>query len=155
MSTTSAPRLIGEYVCWMFSLCNAMENFHLFPFLFYPSFLLAATTFFFLFLFFCFVCSCFFSVDSLIFQQLGNLLGQGSFGKTYHATSVNNGEFVVIKQLDPSKFSTKEACEHIQRDYDAVNNISNPYLIQYKSIVREDFVYLFSEFSDTGKESTY
>lgn len=73
------------------------------------------------------------SEDRPIKWQQGSLIGQGGFGKVYHALNTETGEIMAVKQvlLGPESKSRNKKEEALRREIDLYKDLNHEHIVRY------------------------
>ena len=83
----------------------------------------------------------------MIRNELGHLLGQGTFAKVYHIRSLNTSEIVSIKSMDKGKISTVEMMEQIKREISMMSLVRHPNIVRlYEVMATKSKIYIIMEY---------
>jgi tRNA A-37 threonylcarbamoyl transferase component Bud32 len=80
---------------------------------------------------------------ALDFYQLKNCIGQGSFGKVYHAVSVLTGKDVAIKKFEKAEMSTQDCQDKVLREASILNRLDHPNIARMLEVFENKGNYFF------------
>ncbi|CAM8960696.1 unnamed protein product [Rhodiola kirilowii] len=84
--------------------------------------------------------------------EFGRLLGQGSFGKVYHARDINTGKSVAIKVLDKEKLLKVGLMEQTMREISVMKLVKHPNVLQlYEVMASKSKIYYIMEYAKGGE----
>ena len=86
----------------------------------------------------------------------GQLIGQGAFGKVFHALNLDNGEFMAVKQIlggDDSQI--KKSIESLQREIELLKELDHDNIVRYLGYENKDNTFnVFLEYISGGSISS-
>ncbi|KAK7306523.1 hypothetical protein VNO77_44470 [Canavalia gladiata] len=84
--------------------------------------------------------------------EVGRLLGQGNFGKVYHARNLKTGQSVAIKVLNKEMLMRVGMKEHIKREISVMRLVRHPNIVQlYEVMASKTKIYLAMELVKAGE----
>jgi hypothetical protein len=66
----------------------------------------------------------------------GNIIGQGAFGKVFHALNLDTGEFMAVKQVvGGGEAQQKKSFDSLQREIDLLKDLNHENIVRYLGIL--------------------
>lgn len=87
----------------------------------------------------------------------GRLIGQGAFGKVFHALNLDNGEFMAVKQMlsASDESQQKKSNDSLQREIEILRDLHHDNIVQYLGFENsEDSINVFLEYVSGGSLSS-
>lgn len=84
--------------------------------------------------------------------ELGRMLGQGTFGKVYHAKNIASGQSVAIKIIDKEKVLKVGMIDQIKREISIMRLVRHPNVVQlYEVMASKTKIYFAMEYVKGGE----
>ncbi|XP_077221913.1 CBL-interacting protein kinase 18-like [Tasmannia lanceolata] len=84
--------------------------------------------------------------------EIGRLLGQGTFGKVYHARNLGTGQSVAIKMIDKEKVFKVGMIDQIKREISVMRLVKHPNVVQlYEVMASKTKIYFVMEYAKGGE----
>ncbi|KAF6176914.1 hypothetical protein GIB67_030597 [Kingdonia uniflora] len=84
--------------------------------------------------------------------ELGQMLGQGTFAKVYHARNLVSGQSVAIKVIDKEKVLKVGMIDHIKREISVMRLVKHPNVVQlYEVMASKTKIYFAMEYVRGGE----
>ncbi|ONK61798.1 uncharacterized protein A4U43_C08F33690 [Asparagus officinalis] len=84
--------------------------------------------------------------------EVGRLLGQGTFGKVYHARNMKTSQSVAIKMIDKEKVLRVGLIDQIKREISVMRLVKHPNIIQlYEVMATKAKIYFVMEYVKGGE----
>ncbi|KAK7340032.1 hypothetical protein VNO77_20724 [Canavalia gladiata] len=84
--------------------------------------------------------------------ELGRLLGQGTFGKVYHARNIITGMSVAIKVIDKEKILKVGMMDQIKREISLMRLLKHPHVVElYEVMASKTKIYCVMEYAKGGE----
>lgn len=96
-------------------------------------------------------------LEPTIHWQKGALIGQGAFGKVYHALNLDTGEIMAVKQvlLGPENKSRKKKEDALQREIELLQDLNHEHIVRYLGAEASDTSFnVFLEYVSGGSISS-
>lgn len=92
----------------------------------------------------------------LEYYHIEKLLGEGSYGKVYKATSVLSSAPVAIKCYERSKIKSETACRRIMQEIEILKYTCHPHIIRlYEIFENQKYIFMVIEYVDSGDLLNY
>ena len=92
----------------------------------------------------------------LEYYHIEKLLGEGSYGKVYKATSVLSSANVAIKCYERAKIKSETACRRIMQEIEILKYTFHPHIIKlYEIFENQKYIFVVIEYIDSGDLLNY
>lgn len=92
----------------------------------------------------------------LEYYHIEKLLGEGSYGKVYKATSVLASAPVAIKCYERAKIKSETACRRIMQEIEILKYTCQPHIIKlYEIFENQKYIFMVIEYVDSGDLLNY
>lgn len=91
---------------------------------------------------------------AIVRWRLGDLIGEGTFGKVYQALNTDTGELFAIKEIEVRTAATEDQVRQLQKlseEIELMHNLRHNHIVRYKGSHRADkHFYIFMEYVSGG-----